>query len=133
MKKILWNDNWEFTSDIMTDEIIVNIPHDAMRTEKRIPMLSDGNQTGYYPGGIYTYKKMLNICGEEINDKFILEFEGIYMKSSVYLNAELVGGRIYGYSDFYVDLTGKLKAGENEIKVIADNSQFCNTSITSDN
>lgn len=49
------------------------------------------------------------------------------MKSSVYFNGELVGGHIYGYTDFYVDLTGKLKEGTNEVKVIADNSQFPNS------
>ena len=57
----------------------------------------------------------------------LLEFEGIYMDSNVYLNDELVGGRIYGYSNFYVDLTGKLRIGqENEIKVFVHNSQVPN-------
>lgn len=39
-----------------------------------------------------------------------------------------MGGWIYGYTNFYIDLTGKLKTGEeNELKVIADNSRTLNS------
>ena len=44
------------------------------------------------------------------------------MDSSVFLNGEQVGGRLYGYSNFFVDITGKLNEGSNELKVIVDNS-----------
>lgn len=127
MKKTIWNKKWKFSSDIRRTECTVNLPHDAMQTEKRNPDINDGSATGYYPGGIYTYTKKLEISEKEVNKNILLEFEGIYMKSSVYLNDMLVGGRIYGYSDFYVDLTGKVKVGSNEIKVIADNSQCPNS------
>lgn len=127
MQRILFNDNWYFCSDIDARQIRVRLPHDAMQTEKRIPGLKGGTGTGYYPGGIYTYVKTLDVSREDLEKTMILEFEGVYMKSSVYLNGEQVGGHIYGYTDFYVDLTGKLKEGPNEIRVIADNSQFANS------
>lgn len=127
MKKTLWNNGWTVYSDIDTTKKPVDLPHDAMREETRIPGLKDGTQTAFFPGGVYTYEKVLDISEEDAGKKTVLEFEGVYMKSSVYLNGERLGGRIYGYSDFFVDLTGKLKAGRNEVKVVADNSQCANS------
>ena len=50
------------------------------------------------------------------------------MDSSVYLNGEKLGGWIYGYTDFFVDLSGKLKIGEeNILRVVADNSRTPNS------
>ena len=89
------------------------------------PGLKDGSGTGYYPGGVYTYTKTFDWDGS--CETVLLEFEGIYMKSSVLLNGIPVGGHIYGYTGFYTDLTGRLKTGSNEIKVIADNSQVPNS------
>ena len=58
----------------------------------------------------------------------ILEFEGVYMDSTVYLNGEKIGGWIYGYTNFFVDLTGRLKTGvENELLVEVDNSRTPNS------
>ena len=127
MKKVLWNKEWTFTSDICDTPVKINLPHDAMQTEKRVPGMVNGPASGCYPGGKYTYVKRLEVSAEDLRKTTLLEFEGIYMKSSVYLNGSLVGGHIYGYTDFYVDLTGKLQAGSNEIKVIADNTQCPNS------
>lgn len=58
-------------------------------------------------------------------DKHIeLQFEGVYRNSEVYLNGLKVGGCKYGYSPFFVTLDDHLNYGEeNEIKVVADNSE----------
>lgn len=124
-----FNQKWKFYNDIHNaGEITVVLPHDAMQTEKRLPGMKNGAAAGFYPGGRYVYRK--NLFGEEhYRDKAIyLEFEGIYMKSAVYLNGERIGGWIYGYTGFYVELTDKLKIGEdNEIRVVADNSQTPNS------
>ena len=127
MKKTLWNSDWSFFSDIDPARRTIQLPHDAMQTEKRIPGLMDGNQSGFYPGGVYTYEKTLTISAEDLNRTTVVEFEGVYMKSSVYLNGEKLGGRIYGYSDFFIDLTGKLREGKNVLRVVADNSQCANS------
>ena len=124
-----WNQNWLFHNDIHnTGEITVNLPHDAMQTEKRLPGMKNGAAAGFFPGGRYVYKKKLFGEEEYRGKTVLLEFEGIYMKSSVYLNGEKIGGWIYGYTGFYVDLTDRLKIGEdNEILVVADNSQTPNS------
>ncbi|MFR7520506.1 MAG: sugar-binding domain-containing protein [Mediterraneibacter faecis] len=99
-----------------------------MLTEKRLPEGKAGAAGAYFPGGKYSYRKDL-FGAEEYRDKSVyLEFEGVYMKSSVYLNGEKIGGHIYGYTGFYVDLTDKLRIGSNnEIRVVADNTQIPNT------
>lgn len=129
MRKNRINSNWTFWKDgYETEKKQIDLPHDAMLLEERVPDLPNGNATGFYPGGTYIYTKSL--FGEEaLRDKAVLvEFEGIYMNSKVFLNGEEVGGWIYGYTNFYVDLTDKLEMGkENELKVIVDNSETPNS------
>jgi beta-galactosidase len=129
MKKEKLNMGWLFWNDLNPDvKIQVDLPHDAMLTEKRLPGIKNGAATGFFPGGKYIYKKELFGEARFVNQVVLLEFEGIYMKSSVFLNGEKIGGRLYGYSNFYVDLSDKIIIGEtNEIKVVADNTQTPNS------
>lgn len=129
MKKIIINKDWLFYKDgAEVSKSKVDLPHDAMIHEKRDPATPNGTNTGFLPGGKYVYVKKLYGEREWADKRVIVEFEGVYMNSSVYLNDEFVGGRLYGYSNFYVDLTGKLKIGEdNELRVIADNSECPNS------
>lgn len=129
MKVECFNLGWKFWNErTPNDKQSVDLPHDAMLTEKRLPGIKNGAATGFFPGGKYIYTKQF--FGEEkyIGKNVFLEFEGIYMKSKVYLNEEEIGGRIYGYSNFYVNLTDSIKIGEeNEIKVVVDNTQTPNS------
>ena len=55
------------------------------------------------------------------NKRILLDFGGIMYVGDVFLNGELIGGTDYGYVGFEVDLTGKLKWGQdNVIAVMAD-------------
>jgi len=128
MKRQNFNAGWIFYSkDEPQNKKTVHLPHDAMIYEKRVPRLKNGALFGYFPSGDYYYEKLLFGKDEYRYKTVILEFEGIYMDSHVFLNDEEVGGHIYGYSNFYVDLTGKLKIGQdNLIKVLVHNSQVPN-------
>ena len=129
MKKQKWNQNWYFWKDGNENQKqLINLPHDAMLTEERVPEFPNGNASGFYPGGKYLYEK--TFMGEEIlaGKVVLVEFEGIYMNSKVFFNHEEVGGWIYGYTNFYVDLTDKIRIGEeNVLTVIADNSKTPNS------
>lgn len=129
MEKIRWNREWFFRSDLKTDEWHkVTLPHDAMQTEKRLPGMKNGAAAGFFPGGRYVYRKNFQAPEEWRGQSVFIEFEGIYQNSSVYLNDEYIGGWIYGYTGFVLDLTEKLLIGqENEIRVIADNSRTPNS------
>ena len=52
----------------------------------------------------------------------ILEFEAVYQNATVFLNGRQVAEHPYGYTNFFVDITGKVIAGTNELKVVADNA-----------
>ncbi len=47
----------------------------------------------------------------------ILGFDGVYMDCDVLLNGERICSHPYGYTAFQANLSGRLKAGENEILV----------------
>lgn len=129
MKKIQWNSGWTFKNILKdTREVEVVLPHDAMQTEERLPGIINGAAAGFYPGGKYQYRKIFVPTEEMINQSVILEFEGIYHKSEVFLNGSKIGGWINGYTGYTVELTERLRFGKkNEILVIADNSQTPNS------
>ncbi len=53
--------------------------------------------------------------------RLLLQFDGIMYTGDVYLNGERIGGTDYGYVGFEIDVTDKLKPGqENVIAVMAD-------------
>lgn len=123
-----WNKDWKFWKDGDQDHaVVLQLPHDAMIHEKRDPAVDNGGATGFLPGGKYFYEKILDWKDEYKGKSLILEFEGIYMNSSVLLNGRTVGGRLYGYSGFFIEITGKLNKGKNVLTVIADNSDTPNS------
>lgn len=129
MIKTRINENWSFYPfGEETKSVQIALPHDAMILEKRIPNLENGPAMGFYPGGKYVYKKLIYADEAMAAQTVLLEFEGVYMDSHVFLNGEEIGGRFYGYSNFFVELTGKLIPNENnEITVIVDNSRQPNS------
>ena len=53
--------------------------------------------------------------------RLLLQFDGIIYTGDVYLNGERIGGTNYGYVGFEIDVTDKLRLGqENVIAVMAD-------------
>ncbi len=106
----------------------VNLPHDAMIYEARSKEAATAGACGYFEGGKYIYTKKFNAPAEWEGKVVFIEFEAVYKNAAVYLNGELVAERPYGYSNFYAELTNGLKiGGENELKVIADNSKCPNS------
>jgi len=53
----------------------------------------------------------------------IIEFDGVYQNSEVWINGRYLGKRPYGYISFYYDITPHLNfGGENVVAVRVDNS-----------
>ena len=93
----------------------INLPHTWNRTDAvdQIP--------GYRRSGSW-YKKSLFIPRTTNELRYILEFEGVNIKSAVYVNGSRAGGHVGGYLGFSVDMTPFVKSGEqNTIHVYADN------------
>lgn len=132
MERVKLNENWMVSSgnaDMMSAlgrggaaARQVNLPYDAMIHETRDPQCKSGNQTGFYPGNVYTYIKQLDVPAQWEGKTVILEFEGVYMNARVYVNGDFAGGHPHGYSNFYVSIADFLRYGQtNEIKVVANN------------
>ena len=117
----------------------LNVPHDwAIEGDFYVGNPS-GAGGGALPGGIGWYRKHFRI--EELkngkmeelqsfnssNFQFFLEFDGVYMNSTVYVNGQKVGYRPYGYSTFEYDITPYVKEGENVVAVRVDNSDQPNS------
>ena len=108
----------------------LDLPHDwAIEGD-----FSAGNPSGAgggaLPGGVGWYRKHFRI--ENLNSGsspslFFLEFDGVYMNSTVFVNGQQVGHRPYGYSSFQYDITPYLLEGDNVVAVRVDNSDQPNS------
>lgn len=127
MKRAAFNDNWMFCKQGDAPKS-VTLPHDAMLGEVRSPDAKSGSAGAFFPGGLYEYEKTLAAPEEWRGKTVLLQFEGIYKNSTVYVNGKKAGGTAYGYNPFFVTLDGLLRYGEeNTIRVEADNRQQPNS------
>lgn len=91
----------------------VALPHDAMIESKRTP--ASGGATGFFPSGVFEYRKTFSVPEEYRDKKVALVFEGVYRDAVVYVNDAFAGHRANGYSEFLVDVSPFLRAGEDNV------------------
>jgi beta-galactosidase len=104
-----------------TDWRPVQLPHDwsvDSPVEENAPSSGSG---GYARTGIGWYRRSFTLESCEA-EKTSLLFDGVYMNCDVWLNGVHVGGHIYGYTSFELDVTHALQSGINEVLVRVDNS-----------
>ena len=120
--KLDFNEGWKVHKLGEEEKAIrVNTPHDAMIVEERCKCLNGAN-SGYFPGGRYIYEKSFDVAPEQLEKYVALYFEGVYRCASIYLNGEKVHYQAYGYTEFEVDISDKVVAGRNTVKIDVDNS-----------
>jgi len=134
-EKICFNDNWKYFlgdsekySKILFDDsnwASIILPHDWSTEYPVDEKLPAGSGGGYAVGGIGWYRKKFSASAE--TGKTILQFDGIFQDSVIYLNGIKIGGRAYGYNEFIVDITGKTVNGDNLLAVRVDNSRLPNS------
>ncbi|GBU06808.1 beta-galactosidase [Bacteroidales bacterium] len=126
------NQNWRFIledlsegSHLQCDDsrwAAVNLPHDWSVSHPLSPSLASA--TGYLPAGIAWYRKDLDISAAKKGEKVYVYFEGIYNRSEVYINGQLLGKRPNGYLSFMYDLSPYVKyGGKNVLAVRVDHSR----------
>ena len=126
--KINWNDDWLFSKIDGKNQEKITLPHDAMILESRAQSNPSGKHAGFYEGHDYLYTKKFFAPSDYEGKKLIIEFEGVYRNAEVYINGEKIAYRPYGYTNFYVDISGKININEeNELKVIARNADQPNS------
>ena len=116
MANVEYNDSWWRKLDV---------PHDWAIEGDFYAGNPSGAGGGALPGGVGWYRKYFSLpAGRE---KYFLEFDGVYMNSTVYINGQKVGFRPYGYSCFEYDITPYVHEGQNVVAVKVDNSDQPNS------
>ena len=129
MAKINFCNNWKVKKLNSNDEFkLIDVPYDAMIFEERKNDAPSGKNCCWIDCHDYEFIKEFTLNEEDSKKNIILEFEGVYHNATVFLNGEKIHFRPYGYTNFYVNITGKVKPNVvNELKVIAYNSDQPNS------
>jgi len=126
-RSILLDDSWQFTlsdpanaQDPSLDDSswrTLNLPHDWSIEQS---FTTDGEaESGFLPGGTGWYRKSLILPKEDAGKQIRIEFGGVYMNASVYLNGVLLGTHPYGYTAFAFDLSSQLICDGTTVNLIA--------------
>ena len=107
---------------------VLDLPHDwAIEGDFSIdnPSTPGG---GALPGGTGWYRKTFTLDAADSSKVIYIDFDGVYMNSTVYFNGHELGTRPYGYISFRYDLTPYARWGEeNVVAVKVDNSDQPNS------
>ena len=138
-RKINFDKGWKFKLDSIQSYSepdindaswrTLNLPHDWSiegTFSKNNPATPGG---GALPGGIGWYRKAFIVPVSKKNKILLIDFDGVYMNSEVWINGHSLGIRPSGYISFQYDLTPYLKYGneQNIIAVKVDNSKQPNS------
>jgi beta-galactosidase len=107
---------------------VLDLPHDWSIELPRDPKNISGTSGGYFPMGHGWFHKTLTLDKSWQDKKIFVEFEGVYMNASVWLNHHCLGRHPYGYTTFQHDLTPYIDwDGKNTLKVYVDNAHQLNS------
>ncbi|MBQ6911297.1 MAG: beta galactosidase jelly roll domain-containing protein, partial [Bacteroidales bacterium] len=134
-KPELFNDGWSFiqadvegASESAFDDSAwarIQLPHDWSVKGTLSP--DNASCTGFLPAGIGWYRKHFS-ARRLPQGRIYIYFEGVYNRSSVYLNGHLLGERPSGYASFLYDLTPYLnREGDNVLAVRVDHSRMADS------
>lgn len=124
-----FNDNWKFYlgdasgaeepgfNDSTWEQ--VNLPHDySIEQDYSTSMEAE---SGYLPGGTGWYRKNFTLDESAAGKQIRIDFGGVYMNSTVWVNGVQVGTHPYGYTPFSYDITDYVNLdGDNVITVKVD-------------
>ena len=106
----------------------LNLPHDWAIEGDFSRENPSGTGGGALPGGMGWYRKTFTADKADEGLRFYIDFDGVYMNSTVYINGHELGTRPYGYISFSYDLTPYIQWGaENVLAVRVDNAEQPNS------
>ena len=101
----------------------VTLPHDWSIEGPFDQNNPGGIYMGFMPGGVGWYRQTFVPPSLTDRQKLLIEFEGIYRYSNIWLNGQWVGARPNGFVSVQYDLTPYIVPGQpNVLAVRADNS-----------
>ncbi len=133
----LFTEDWTFalTDTLAAKEIdfddsswrVLDLPHDWAIEGDFAEDNPSGCGGGALPGGIGWYRKSFNVTADDLQQRIFIDFDGVYMNSTVYINGVEIGHRPYGYISFRYELTQHLHEGKNVVAVRVDNAEQPNS------
>lgn len=118
-------DGWEFALDKNEDRDFhpVELPHDWAIGRPLSRDMDQGPQQGFRDRwGIGWYRRKFEIPNLKEKRSYLLRFDGVFEDCMVWVNGNLAGKNLYGYSSFEFDITALLQKGENHILVKVDDT-----------
>jgi beta-galactosidase len=129
-----FDDGWSFTrGDVSGAEspayaggnwTTLDLPHDWSIAGPFNESEPCGGLGGYLPTGVGWYRKSFRLPSSYSGRRILLQFDGVYQCSDVWINGQHLGSRPYGFITFAYDLSPHLHSGEqqNVVAVRVDNS-----------
>jgi beta-galactosidase len=102
----------------------VDLPHDWSIAAPVAAAAPSGGDGGYFRTGVGWYRREFVAPATGRDRRLSLEFEGVYMNATVWLNGAQIAFQACGYTTFSVDITRYIRFGaDNVLAVRVDNSQ----------
>lgn len=128
----LFNNHWKFIYGDQSNAQLntyddsdwqdIQLPHDYSLD---LPYDQSGEaESGYKLGGTGWYRKSFAIDKELKGKRIVVEFGGVYMNSTVYINGHKLGTYPNGYTPFAYDLTDYIDFEGTNILAVQVNHQF---------
>ena len=127
-----FNENWKFKlgeasgadAEAFDDSswTVVDLPHDYSIDQEYTK--TGEAESAYKPGGIGWYRKSFEVGKDLAGKRVRVDFDGVYMDATVYINGQELGNHPYGYTPFSFDLTPYLKVGEQNVIAVRVNNEI---------
>ena len=120
------NENWMFTEKF-TDELIGEVGPASQMESVRLPHTCKETPFHYFDEHLYQmvscYQRVLFAEEAWEGKTVLLTFDGVGHESAVYLNGEEIGRHHCGYTAFTLDLSEKLRYGEENLLTVRVDSR----------
>ncbi len=123
-----FNNNWKFNLGNESSAYlkayddsaweIVELPHD-FSISQNFHSAGTEAESGSLPGGTGWYRKTFTMSSDARDKAVILNFDGSYKDTYVYVNGELIGENHYGYNSFSFDISEYLVCNGETANIIA--------------
>ena len=118
-----FDDNWKFYLGDAADAQVnsfddskwrqVNLPHDySIEQDYSASMEAE---SAYLPGGTGWYRKSFTVDEALEGKQLRIDFGGVYMNATVWVNGTQLGTHPYGYTPFSFDITDLVNYGEENV------------------
>jgi beta-galactosidase len=101
----------------------LSVPHDwsiSLPFNQSSPAGSGG---GYLDGGVGWYRKSFNLPASSQGQRVLIQFDGAYMDSTVWMNGTQICARPYGFISYECDFTSAAMFGGTNVLAVRLNNQ----------